>query len=111
MVRGMSDQWKQNLRNALKAKGMKMHQLARSLGRNDHYISQLLTRDHVPTIGTIQEIATVLGVSVNDIIEGPDSSFDAVILARKLSALTPAQRDAVMRMIDSLRESGDKLQD
>lgn len=88
-----------------------MHELSLRMGKNQHYISQILKRDHVPSINKMAMIAKELDLSVADLLEGPGADLDTAMLARKLNTLTPAQRDAVMRMIDSLRQSSDELQD
>lgn len=73
--------WKDNLRSALAENGMTMHALSLKLGKNQHYITQLLNRPHSPNVETLSAIASALGVDLQALIDtdgkpGPGSSPD-----------------------------------
>lgn len=74
---GMTDQWKNNLRHAIKAKQTTMNALSKQLGRNPHYITQLLNRSHAPSVKTLEPVAELLGISVSDLIEADEAELDA----------------------------------
>lgn len=68
----MEKQWKSNLRRAMERKGMNMATLSSKLGRNAHYITQMLNRTHTPSVKTLKPIADILEVSVSELIDGSE---------------------------------------
>lgn len=49
------------------AAGLSQEQLATRIGTNQAYISRLESRSHLPTVERMEELATVLGVSFDEV--------------------------------------------
>jgi transcriptional regulator with XRE-family HTH domain len=107
MFAHMVSDWKKHLRDAIAESGMTQHALSKSIGRNDHYVSQLLTRSYTPSVRTLEPIANQLGITVTDLLEGPSAELDARRIAADIERLPLKRREIVINLIRDLQEDSD----
>ncbi len=84
-----------------------MHALSQKLGKNPHYVTQLLNRGSAPSVKTLEPIADLLGMTVTDLIVGPTGDAEARSIAADIERLSPRDRAVVVDLIRSLKQSGD----
>ncbi|MEP2841521.1 helix-turn-helix domain-containing protein [Roseibium sp.] len=89
----MSDQWKTNLRQAMKANELTMNAVSKRLGKNPHYVTQMLTRAHAPSVKTLEPLAEILGTTVSDLIEA-DLASNTIVQDSKVAKTSPEVKNA-----------------
>lgn len=85
---------------------MSANQLAKAAGIGQASLSDVLNRKNKPSFDTLERLCAALGVTLaeffaDDVDETP---LDLLRLIQSAKRLTPEQREAVTRMIETMKE-------
>ena len=99
----MECDWRHNLQKAMDAQGINGRQLSLRLKKNEHYISQLLTRSNTPSIRILTQIADALNVRPSLILDGMGDDPEIDIIAAELAELSTEDLGIVKELVLRLK--------
>ncbi|MEC9469536.1 MAG: helix-turn-helix transcriptional regulator [Pseudomonadota bacterium] len=104
----MDEEWRENLRFALKKKSITGVELCKRIGHPPNYISGLLTKGGCPNLRTMIKIANALETPIEEVFFRANVISESEQIARDFSKLTSQQKQAVRIIISTLREANVK---
>jgi transcriptional regulator with XRE-family HTH domain len=86
--------WRVRLREAIKRSGKPMYQVSLEADLGKTYVSELFRKKKEPTIGPLQRICSVLGVTTASILEGIELTPNTERIVKIVSLMTPEEQEA-----------------
>lgn len=105
MFGAMTDQpdWRDRLREELRAKGVRITKLSEELGFNRDYISKVLNkREHEPLLENVRRICDGAGIDFSALFKDAARDEREADILRRLATLTDDDLTRVGRLIDAL---------
>jgi transcriptional regulator with XRE-family HTH domain len=98
-LKDMPKQWRVRLRAAIQRSGKPMYQVSVEAGLGKTYVSELFRKKKEPTIGPLQRICAVLGVTTSSIMEGIELTPNTQRIVQLVSVMTPEEQEAFLVLI------------
>jgi transcriptional regulator with XRE-family HTH domain len=93
--------WRDRLRFAIKRDKRSMRAISIAAGQSESYVWEMLNRDKEPTIGPLQKVCSVLGVTLTYITEGYEITPESERILRAVARMTQEQQIAFLAYIES----------
>lgn len=96
------------LRAYRKQKGMTIERLAEQVGVSPNYLGDIERGNKLPSMGTLIRLVNELDISADELLKDEINRADYLIdaeISEKLKELTPKQRMAVLKILDTVLET------
>lgn len=94
------------IRELMEERGWSDYKLAKESGLSNSTISNMFNRNNSPTVPTLEQLCGAFGITLAQFFSENDSDVDIKAeqkeLFAKWSTLTPAQKDALLKLIDTI---------
>lgn len=101
----MGATWKHRLAEAVNNDGRSMRAISKSAGVGVNYLSEIFSKDKVPSIDKLLLLAEELKVSATFILVGTDVSPESEEFLAHLGSMTPEERATMLSLARQLRAS------
>jgi transcriptional regulator with XRE-family HTH domain len=80
-----------------------MRAISLAAGQSESYVWEMLNKNKEPTIGPLQRVCSVLGVTLTYITEGIEITPESERILRAVARMPPEQRVAFLAYVESLK--------